>query len=1027
MKRIRLGITAAAVAILAAGSVRAGENPDLETRLLGSLLTPEQVEYYSVFSQCHTHDGVCVSHAPWTSPEEVADFVAQVPDESPTPRYSIQGRLTSTATDGAYTRFAKFTITYSFVPDGTTIQAEASVPGSTTGPSNLFATMDSAFAALGGRAKWQSLLRESLERYSRHTPITFIEVTDDGAAFPSSPGSNTPGSVRGDLRFAMRPIDGVGGTQAYGLFPNASDIVLDSGDTTLWTATAGNHRAMRNLAMHNIGHALGFQHVIPVPPSTGGGTKLMEGALTTDFDGPQQDDILACFSNYGDRLGIINSVPTAAHLGELRGDRTLSGDLLAMADPTAALSDFLSFDIPDPSRPVSIHLRPIGTAYMVGPEGGSANLFDPLNRRNLSMILLGPGGTPQVASQNATGAGNPEYLNGLSLAPYGPGRYYLQVSATANAAPQRYFVAIFNDANSNSTPDQEDLARVEEAVGADNCEDAQPIDQGVIYTGTTIGATPDGRANCGGSNLSPDVWFSYTPGFSGNLDVSLCASSFDTVLSIHRGCGETEYNPAACNDDSTACSAGAGTSFIQSQAVTAGTRYLIRVSGFSGAAGNYALLLDGPDTFLGRENDNNANGVIDWAEAPIPQAAYPTFDPGFHYGELQSAMVPFPSTLGASTIPGYQGSAPAGTPEIGFRSTAALNPGFATWRRNLGFPMRRNTIYRARLNLRTDATAGSSNWIRTRLGGDFQECSGATEYGFATNAAAVPRGATPRAVEAWHWSKNDSHGASLPGQPDEPNFSFDLIDDSPTVGGHLAACSSLTIDALDRSDLGAPVILRNRGIATVSRQDGLTPPSASLQPFGAALGYEAGIANDQGSAVTLATSTSSPVSGAMNLTFSSPQTGNQTGFAAVLVNPALAPAEAYVKVNANRVYAIDAWISSASRPNLTTTRPPILRLRWTPRQVNFNQGQLSLTAYNLNPDTSWDGVYDNPSGIQLGGFSERYTALWWPSLDTTAQPGTDYLYFIDFLFNRVGTSAIRPTGTYSIERLVLSEYEKPLF
>lgn len=997
----------------------------LEEHLLANFLTPEEIAYDAIIAQCHVHDGVCVNHAPWQSVDEIADFAARVGEPSPTPRYNIVSRIQNTATNGAVAQFSRFTVTYSFVPDGTTVASEGSVPGSTTGPSNLFSTMDAAFASLGGREKWQSLVRESLERFELFTPINFVEVTDDGAQLPGFAGSNDSGSIRGDIRIAMRPIDGAGGTRAYGLFPDVGDIVLDSGDVATWTQAAANHRALRNIVMHNVGHALGLQHVIPASPNPGGATKLMESTLSTEYDGPQQDDILACQANYDDRFGPIGSAPEASPLGTLQGDRTLFVWDASLSIPSTLAGDYFSFDLPDATLPVTVHLSPIGSSYSVGPEGGSTSTYNPRNRRDMNVRLYGQNGTTMITESNATGAGSAEVILRRDLSSTGPGVYHVRVGCSNTTAPQRYRLMVYTDSNANNFADEKDLARVEEAVGADICENAMPIDQNVIYVGTTAGATSDGRANCGNSNQSPDVWFEYTPGYAGNLDVSLCSSAYDTVLSVHRECAETEYTPAACNDDSTICSATGKTSYIQGIPVSSGLRYLVRVSGFSGISGSYALRLRGPDSYYGRENDNDANNEIDAGNGSILLAAFPTFDSGFNYGELQPQLTPFPASLGAPNIAGYQGSAPPGTPEIGFRSTAALNPGFATWRRNLGFPMRFNTIYRARFSLRTDAAAGSSNWVRARLGGDFQETNGGTDYGFVTNAAALPRGATPREVEAWHWSKNDSAGASLPGQPDQPGFAFDIIDESPSIGGHLAAMSSLTIDAIDRADLGSPVILRNRGISDVSRQDGRTPTSSGLGTFNALSGYKVGLINDPGSSVALTSSFDAPVPGAMNLTFNSPATGNQPGFAAIYVDPAVSSLEAFVKISNSKLYCMDVWISAQTSPNTTTTRPPVMRLRWTPKQVSFNQGQVSISSFNLNPDATWDGVYDNPSGLQLGGVAERYTSFWWPSLDTAAQAETDYLYFIDFVFNRTGLSAIRPTGTYSVERLTISEYFKP--
>lgn len=118
--------------------------------------------------------------------------------------------------------------------------------------------------------------------------------------------------------------------------------------------------------------------------------------------------------------------------------------------------------------------------------------------------------------------------------------------------------------------------------GNDFCANATVITDG-MHTGSTIGATNDGAGTCGTSATSPDVWFEYVAPLDGILTVSTCgAASYDTVLGVWLACppggGET-----ACNDD--ACS-------VQStvlMAVTVGTTYWIRVSGFNGATGTFTL------------------------------------------------------------------------------------------------------------------------------------------------------------------------------------------------------------------------------------------------------------------------------------------------------------------------------------------------------------------------------------------------------------------------------------------------------
>ncbi|MCD4750222.1 MAG: carboxypeptidase-like regulatory domain-containing protein, partial [Thermoanaerobaculales bacterium] len=117
---------------------------------------------------------------------------------------------------------------------------------------------------------------------------------------------------------------------------------------------------------------------------------------------------------------------------------------------------------------------------------------------------------------------------------------------------------------------------------SDDCTTATLIDLGT-YTGSTVGATNDGEAECGSSIDSPDVWFRFSPSSNTRVAVETTGSSFDTVLSVHSACPGTIDNQIACNDDWDG---------LQSRVVftaNGGTDYLIRLSGFDGATGDFVL------------------------------------------------------------------------------------------------------------------------------------------------------------------------------------------------------------------------------------------------------------------------------------------------------------------------------------------------------------------------------------------------------------------------------------------------------
>ncbi len=123
--------------------------------------------------------------------------------------------------------------------------------------------------------------------------------------------------------------------------------------------------------------------------------------------------------------------------------------------------------------------------------------------------------------------------------------------------------------------------------GNDGCSSAIALCDGVTSNGTTVAATVDGTASCASSAGTADVWYSYIPATSGSWVVDTCTGSYDTALSVRTGnCPGTAE--VGCDDD--ACG---NLKSRVTVAMTAGTRYLIRVSGFSGATGTFTVKVTG--------------------------------------------------------------------------------------------------------------------------------------------------------------------------------------------------------------------------------------------------------------------------------------------------------------------------------------------------------------------------------------------------------------------------------------------------
>ncbi len=294
--------------------------------------------------------------------------------------FQPQGSIwTVTATNGAVSQGDAFTLTYSFVPDGTNIPATGL--GDAAAPSNLFETMNAGFP--GGMDAFKEQVRAVLDRFQELTNITYVEVADDGAAFPNSPG--VLGS-RGDVRLCMKPLGGTSDRGAVNFFPQfGGDMILNSDEIELFANPAGSFIRLRNVLAHQHGHGLGLRHVLPED-----GTKLMEPQPATTIDGPQEDDIRGLTFLYGDRFESNDTLANAPFLGgPLRDPATGGEQLLTVAEASlerANSEDFYSFTA-FANIPIAIRVEPVGTAYDQGPEGGTISAVDAKAVRNLGVRL----------------------------------------------------------------------------------------------------------------------------------------------------------------------------------------------------------------------------------------------------------------------------------------------------------------------------------------------------------------------------------------------------------------------------------------------------------------------------------------------------------------------------------------------------------------------------------------------------------------------------------------------------------------
>ncbi len=137
---------------------------------------------------------------------------------------------------------------------------------------------------------------------------------------------------------------------------------------------------------------------------------------------------------------------------------------------------------------------------------------------------------------------------------------------------------------------------VHAAWAQETCLSASPIAAGAPVVGNNGASADDGGFGlC--TPTSHDVWYTFTPGTTGSYTISLCGSSFDTVLALYANCADL---PLDCNDD--AC----GQQSVIAGQLAAGQAYFLRIASHAGQpGGTYRVEITPPP---GVPPTNNACG-----------------------------------------------------------------------------------------------------------------------------------------------------------------------------------------------------------------------------------------------------------------------------------------------------------------------------------------------------------------------------------------------------------------------------------
>lgn len=339
------------------------------------------------------------------------------------------------------------TLTWSIVPDGTTIPGGEVSGEGTNEPSNLRAWLAGIY---GGSATgpastqvWFPVLQAAFDNIAAKTGMRYVyEPNDDGATLSSLSSGQGSLGVRGDVRISGHAIDGNSNVLAYNYFPDYSDMVIDTADG-FFNTTSNNSLRLRNVVEHEHGHGLGLKHVCPVD-----NTKLMEPFINLGFTGFQFDEIYTTQRLYGDFL-------------EVHGSER-DNDTLAKATPVIAPVnvpfvaqwagiddnsdvDFYRFSVPAGTQ-LTARVIPSTAAYLEGAQNQvtgactAGTSFNSAILHDLAFAILAPDQTTVLGTGNTQPAGTAEVVADLPIAV--AGTHYLQVTGGAANFNQLYRLEI---------------------------------------------------------------------------------------------------------------------------------------------------------------------------------------------------------------------------------------------------------------------------------------------------------------------------------------------------------------------------------------------------------------------------------------------------------------------------------------------------------------------------------------------------------------------------------------------------------
>ena len=385
------------------------------------------------------------------------------------------------------------TLTWSIVGDGTSTPDSN---GSNRVGSDLINFLDTTFggtptpqqaADLTARP-WFDLFQQVFDRWEELSGINYdYEANDDNSSLAVASGLL---GIRGDIRIGGRNVDGPSGTLAFNYFPNNSDMVLDTSESSLFGDPASNFLRFRNTISHELGHGLNLEHVISSTDAL-----LLEPSIGISFEGPQLDEVRAIHFFYGDVYEKSNngsgnnSATQATDLGTIFTGNTTSIGTDANV-PTQRISssatdfvsisnlddsDYFSFTVTEPAY-LDVLLTPLGGVFSQAEQGATPALFDANARSDLAVTIFGLNGVTPVLTLDETGVGVSESRENIFLE--NPGQYYARVTGSADTI-QLYQLDLAVDTmgfleadlNQDTQVDIDDLTLLTAAFGVNDSGD----------------------------------------------------------------------------------------------------------------------------------------------------------------------------------------------------------------------------------------------------------------------------------------------------------------------------------------------------------------------------------------------------------------------------------------------------------------------------------------------------------------------------------------------------------------------------